>query len=58
MNPDQKRHLAATLSLIEKDLRREEQLLQTRGEKGILYEILDTLHEEQRQKALKTLAGA
>ena len=56
MNPDQKRHLAATLCLMEKDLLREEQLLRSRGEKGILYEIVDTLRDGQHQKILAQVA--
>jgi hypothetical protein len=56
MNLDQKRHLAATLCLMEKDLLREEQLLRSHGEKGILYEIVDPLPEGQHQKLLALIA--
>lgn len=56
MNPDQKRHLAVTLCLMEKDLLRKEQLLRSQGEKGILYEIVDSLHEEQHQQILAQVA--
>ena len=56
MNPDQKRHLATTLCLMEKELLREEQLLRSHGEKGILYEIVDPLPEGQHQKLLALIA--
>jgi hypothetical protein len=56
MNPDQKRHLAVTLCLMEKDLLREEQLLRSHGEKGTLYEIVDPLPEGQHQKLLALIA--
>jgi len=52
MNPDQKRHLAATLCLMEKDLVQQERLLRSRGEKGVLYEVVDTLRDGQHQKIL------
>lgn len=50
MNPDQKRHLATTLCLMEKDLAQQERLLQSRGEKGVLYEVVDPLSEGQHYK--------
>jgi hypothetical protein len=56
MNPDQKRHLATILRMIEKNLSQKEQLLRSGGEKGILYEIVDPLREEQRQALLAHIA--
>jgi hypothetical protein len=56
MNPNQKRHLAAVLRLIEKNLGQEEQLLRNRGEKGVLYEVVDTVCEEQRPVILAQIA--
>src|SRR5713226_4851626 len=56
MNPDQKRHLAATLCLMEKDLVQQERLLRSRGEKGVLYEVVDTLRDGQHQKILSQIA--
>ncbi|HEV8714163.1 MAG TPA: hypothetical protein VGX03_15215 [Candidatus Binatia bacterium] len=56
MNRDQKRNLAATLCLIEKDLVQEERLLRSRGEKGVLYEIVDPLSAGQQHKILICIA--
>jgi len=50
VNQDQKRNLVATLCLIEKDLAQEERLLQSRGEKGVLYEVVDPLSARQHYK--------
>jgi len=52
MNPDQKRHLTTTLCMVEKNLAHKENLLRSQGEKGVLYEIVDTFHEEQRRELL------
>lgn len=56
MNLDQKRHLATILGMVEKNLSQKEQLLRSGGEKGILYEIVDPLREEQRQALLAQVA--
>lgn len=56
MNSDQKRHLATTLRLMEKNLAHKDRLLRSQGEKGVLYQIVDSLCIEQRQALLARIA--